>query len=205
MHKLLSTNTAMMALAASGTLAVATPQSAFAAHVVVSPCDAGLVQGASSCAGYYQGNLLNNSPADIPLQTAAIGDLNAGYTFNGDFNATTKVETLTGGNMIDFGQMLTGETVVGIHFGNVAGPAGNVTAFYLFDFGADGMSSITLNDTMGFSNAVLYNTGGIGGGMGGAVPEPATWALMVLAFGGIGMALRGRREQPRLSTEVTYA
>jgi hypothetical protein len=30
------------------------------------------------------------------------------------------------------------------------------------------------------------------------VPEPATWALMLLGFGGIGMALR-RRRKPALA------
>lgn len=32
----------------------------------------------------------------------------------------------------------------------------------------------------------------------GAVPEPDTWALMLLGFGGIGMALRRSRKQPLL-------
>ena len=31
-----------------------------------------------------------------------------------------------------------------------------------------------------------------------AVPEPATWAMMLIGFGGIGMALR-RRRQPALA------
>ena len=182
-----------------GALALAAPQAASAAHVVVSPCDASLVDGATSCVGYYEGNLLSNSPTNITLQTAAIADLNADYTFDGNFNGTTKIETLTGGNMLDFGTMLFGETVIGIHFGNVAGPAGNVTAFYLFDFGTDGVSSIRLNNTMGFSNAVLYNTSV------GAVPEPATWALMILAFGAIGFGMRRRRSQHAYTTTVRYA
>jgi hypothetical protein len=33
---------------------------------------------------------------------------------------------------------------------------------------------------------------GGGGGEGGGVPEPASWALMVLGFGGLGAALRRR-------------
>ena len=35
-----------------------------------------------------------------------------------------------------------------------------------------------------------------------SVPEPATWAMMLLGFGGIGMALRRRK---RLSTTPAYA
>ena len=29
----------------------------------------------------------------------------------------------------------------------------------------------------------------------GSVPEPATWAMMLLGFGGIGMAMRRRRKK----------
>lgn len=36
-------------------------------------------------------------------------------------------------------------------------------------------------------------TGVIGGGLGGAVPEPSAWALMILGFGGVGAAIRSRR------------
>ena len=39
------------------------------------------------------------------------------------------------------------------------------------------------SSTCGFSRTVL----------GGAVPEPATWAMMILGFGGAGVALRRRR------------
>lgn len=35
---------------------------------------------------------------------------------------------------------------------------------------------------------VTYSVGG-----GGAVPEPASWALMILGFGAVGATLRGRR------------
>ncbi|MBX9665318.1 MAG: FxDxF family PEP-CTERM protein [Novosphingobium sp.] len=52
---------------------------------------------------------------------------------------------------------------------------------------------------------------GIGGGNGGvfldnidvsAVPEPATWAMMLAGFGMIGFGLRSRRKQ---AVRVTYA
>ena len=29
--------------------------------------------------------------------------------------------------------------------------------------------------------------------LGGGVPEPASWALMLVGFGGLGMAMRRRR------------
>lgn len=37
---------------------------------------------------------------------------------------------------------------------------------------------------------------------GGAVPEPATWAMMLIGFGAVGYAMRRR---PRVATTVSYA
>jgi hypothetical protein len=34
------------------------------------------------------------------------------------------------------------------------------------------------------------------GRLGGAVPEPATWTMMILGFGGVGALLRQRRSRP---------
>ena len=42
----------------------------------------------------------------------------------------------------------------------------------------------------------------IGSAIGAAVPEPATWAMMLLGFGMVGGAVRGRR---RRAMRVTYA
>ena len=36
----------------------------------------------------------------------------------------------------------------------------------------------------------------------GGVPEPATWAMMLIGFGGIGAAMRTRRKAPKLSFSV---
>jgi hypothetical protein len=38
--------------------------------------------------------------------------------------------------------------------------------------------------------------GGPLGRLGGAVPEPATWTMMILGFGGVGALLRQRRSRP---------
>lgn len=162
----------------------------------VAPCDLGLTTpDASACSGYYSGNLINGSPTDLQAQADAIALLPGDYTFDtstwADVEAT-KVLTLTGpdSNQIDFGTTLFGETIIGAHFGNVAGPAGNVSVFWLFDFGTEGASSITLDDTQGFSNAALYTTG-----TPPAVPEPATWAMMLMGFGAAGYAMRRRRRE----------
>ena len=161
----------------------------------VAPCDLGLTTpDASACSGYYSGNLINGSPTDLQAQADAIALLPGDYTFDtstwADVEAT-KVLTLTGpdNNEIDFGTTLFGETIVGAHFGNVAGPAGNVSVFWLFDFGTEGATSITLDDVQGFSNAALYTTG-----TPPAVPEPATWSMMLMGFGAAGYAMRKRRE-----------
>ncbi|MEH3122164.1 MAG: PEPxxWA-CTERM sorting domain-containing protein [Sphingomonas phyllosphaerae] len=48
------------------------------------------------------------------------------------------------------------------------------------------------------SGTLLSNPYTAGGGAG-AVPEPATWAMMILGFGLVGGALRRRRAAPQLS------
>ncbi|MDG6079084.1 PEP-CTERM sorting domain-containing protein [Erythrobacter litoralis] len=194
---------AFTSLIAAGAIGIALPQAAMAAKPIKTgppACDTALV-GAQSCSGYYEGNLNGGSPAKIEAQQVAVAALGANYTFDGNFGDLAKTTTLTGGSMIDFGTMLFGETIVSIHFGNVAGPGGNVTGFYLFDFGTTGASSITLANTQGFSNAVLYTTGTIGG----AVPEPATWALFLIAFGAMGFAMRMRNTKTDQTATVTYA
>jgi hypothetical protein len=63
-----------------------------------------------------------------------------------------------------------------------------------------------LNVTGPWSETVRYSlnfNGGVGSNFNGtanlrAVPEPATWAMMLLGFGGIGFAMR-RRRQPTLA------
>jgi hypothetical protein len=61
---------------------------------------------------------------------------------------------------------------------------------------ANGTTAISLNNLVDryASLSQLNNTSGEGTPVGG-VPEPATWAMMLLGFGGIGVAMRRRRKE----------
>ncbi|HEX5378263.1 MAG TPA: PEPxxWA-CTERM sorting domain-containing protein [Phenylobacterium sp.] len=136
---------------------------------------------AQACAGFYDGNLLSGSPADILAQKNALALL--GFTWDG-LNVE-KIDTLNGSHIVDFDTLLKGVSYVGFHFGNGQGGPGNATAFYRLDAGA-GLDQINLAYNAS-SNAVLYFTNG------GGIPEPATWAMMITGFGLAGVALRRRR------------
>lgn len=168
-----------------------------AALTVVSACDKALTNpDAVACAGYYSGNLLNGSSTDIANQKEAIASLPGDFIFDGNWAALDpefKITSLSNVNQLNFGKTLYGSTIIGAHFGNVAGDAKNVSVFWLFDAGTGGKQFVSLDDTQGFSNAVLYTTGV------GAVPEPSTWALMLLGFGAVGGAMRAKRRMPKNS------
>jgi hypothetical protein len=134
------------------------------------------------CAGGYDKNQVKSSLQDQTLTGAML----LGAPSSGAF--VVKLESISG-NTIDFGQIMTGMTIFAIHTGNGSN-LGNSTNIFKFDAGA-GISSIAFNDK-GLSNAALLSTGG---SVTPSVPEPATWALMLLGFGAIGGAMRARPVQ----------
>ena len=189
-------------MAAASVVGFSTPAVAGKSNIqtlpaVTNPCDVGLTTpDAIDCACYYPQNWNAGSPQQIALTQEAIASLDGDFEWDGDWNAvsgSTQLAADLGGpndDQLSFGQTLFGLTVIGAHFGNVAGPAGNVSVFWLFDFGTEGADFITLDNTGGFSNAVLYTTGGTP-----PVPEPATWAMMLLGFGAAGTAMRRNRRR----------
>jgi hypothetical protein len=186
---------------AAASAVVATPAVAGKSNIqtlpaVEHPCDLGLTTpDAIDCAGYYPvpPALINGSADAIQAQKDAIATLDGDFEWDGNWAEVEATKQLTLGgpdeDQLSFGQTLFGLTIIGAHFGNVAGPAGNVSVFWLFDFGTEGADFITLDNTQGFSNAVLYTTGTP------AVPEPATWAMMLLGFGAAGTAIRRNRRR----------
>ena len=81
----------------------------------------------------------------------------------------------------------------------------STTGGVLFDFNntpqtinyTGGSFTLAINDVSVNSSEIPTNTA-ITGTIRTAVPEPATWALMLLGFGGIGLAMQ-RRRRPALA------
>lgn len=184
------------------------PVDQVAPPAVVSACDLGLpTPNAIACAGYYDGNLLNGSPTDIANQQAAIDSLPGTYQWGGNWSALENstnpdsvITSLTNGNQMNFSTTMFGLTIIGAHFGNIAGDAGNVSVFWLFDFGTTGANFVTLDDPQGWSNAALYTTGSPPPPP--TVPEPATWAMMLLGFGAAGAAMRRSRRKAAMLAQI---
>jgi hypothetical protein len=159
---------------------------------------------ASACVGYYDKNLLDSSTQTeqrnaINALLGTSAGISSGLTAPAaiDWNAivaagNTFTQTALSGNTFNFGSTLTGWQIIGLHFGNNSdtnSPPADVTAFYLFNFGAGGATGLTFSpNANGFSNGAIYTPHG-------AVPEAATWAMMLLGFGGIGMAMRRSRHR----------
>ena len=175
---------------ASASLFAATPASA-ALTLVTSCAVVGLddiVPNAQACAGYYDKNVLKSDAGD-----SATADEVTALNLLGLTGTITVLEKLD--NSGNFVTPLNGLTYIGVHYGNGQGPVpnnpGGVTAFYRFDAGVN-LDSISFTNGS-VSGVSLYSTGP-------AVPEPATWAMMLGGFGVLGAAMRRRRR-----TTVTFA
>jgi hypothetical protein len=113
-------------------------------------------------------------PADIVITSAPVTGLSypfemspTSFTYSGDFTVSAGVVT---GADFTAGSSVTGDVLFGLNasFGN--------------GFGVVGTFNAASNDN-GFAGATYA----------ASTPEPATWALVLLGFGGMGAALRSRR------------
>jgi hypothetical protein len=173
-------------------LAAAPAQAAVDYIGATSPCSLTDVAGATACAGMYAKNGIagtGNAAANQQDAFTRLG-LSGTPTIIDSFDAASNDTS----GVIDFGQALFGVTVISIHWGAGNGSnspyklSGGTSGVYVFDF-LTPTSSVTTQFGATLSNARLFSTETFTGG----VPEPATWALMILGFGGAGAALRRRR------------
>jgi hypothetical protein len=209
----------LIAALATGAAAMATPS--YAAdpchdyHVEVGG------QAAIACVGYFVGGNTITGSAGDPTTPAELTDITA--LLNGPATDSSPAYAPGTYSSLDVSKILglasglgganafvltdkngntvtmSGLTVLGLHFGNAPdAPDQPLNAFYLFDLGAASSSQVSLwaynsdgklvLNGQGSSNAEVYTTGTPG------VPEPATWGMMLLGFGGIGMAMRRGRK-----------
>ncbi len=166
--------------------------SAHAVPVLASCSGADVSVTGASCLGFFSGNLNGNKPSVAAINTDLKSwDFSLSSAVNSSFmlsNLGTNNQTHT----INFDQMLYGDTIVGIHYGNVTGANGvksnNVTAFYRFDAGTTGLDSFTTKFAS-LSNATLYLTHAA---PTSPVPEPATYGMLLTGMGLLGFI--GRRK-----------
>ncbi|MES2903827.1 MAG: PEPxxWA-CTERM sorting domain-containing protein [Pseudomonadota bacterium] len=142
-----------------------------------------------ACSGGYSGNLLQDSLTD-PTGLAALAAL--GGPASGAYLEPKLSPLSSDDGIINFGTLLTGMTIFGMHAGG-AGDGGQGTFFFRFDAGA-GVDVILVTDRLnsnatGLSNAALFQTTVT------SVPEPSSWAMMLFGFGALGVSLRRRRKQ----------
>jgi hypothetical protein len=65
--------------------------------------------------------------------------------------------------------------------------------------GVGAFSALAIKNSGDNAGSLTLNQGYVGVPVG-SVPEPASWALMILGFGGVGATLRRRRAQPMAAT-----
>lgn len=148
---------------------------------------------ATACTGWYEGNM--NDTAALTADTTALNLLPGGGGFTA-LNTAWLDKIDVSGNPISFSQTMYGDTIVSFHNGAAKGQPNSIgydgTAFYEFNAGLAGLTSLNLN-VPGWSNAALWLTGSAPPPVTG-VPEPAIWAMLLVGFGGLGVALRGHRK-----------
>ncbi len=172
---------------------------------LVSACSAapldivGITAGNQTCAGYFAGRRCSGNAGDVTDQKAALAGL--GFDTTGfDFNSYTKLSGLAGLQTINFGTPLSGIIYLGIHYG--AGQAAprdrpGRDRFLQDRSGRSIVNSIQLQFGA-TSDAVLYS------GATTAVPEVATWAMMIAGLGLVGASMR-RRKPPSRSPDPNGA
>lgn len=145
--------------------------------------------GATGGTGVMNGTLqFSNVVGTTILQTLSnffvFGD-GSGGTFNYSVNSVTTNALVNQGVAAQSGTLFLLGTIVNSTLGYDTPTASSLTV----QFNSTGGSPFSTSATLAVPPAGV-----------GAVPEPATWGLMLLGFGMIGVGLRSRRR-----TTVTYA
>jgi hypothetical protein len=136
----------------------------------------------------------------LSVEAGGVANVNFTQAFTGSFQ-------FDWGSIDDYNTLtihtLTGDVVI-TPGGNFVNPANGDQ----FSGLTNGIFSIFGDDITGFSLTSSRNSfeiddfavrGGINPLTGGAIPEPAVWAMMILGFGGVGAMLRRKRALARVA------
>lgn len=171
-----------------------------------------LVLAAPLSAGTYDLTFVLNQFFDCCSTTHTLGEFSLGYTTDAapTLGSTQTLVTYTGASS------LTGATFT-FDTGRVLVSGGGVTDAYIINGTISSLAAITGFFLNAHESEAGYPTNGPGrayngnfvvseltldatrladGPIGAAVPEPATWAMMILGFGAVGAAIRSRRRSP---------
>ena len=181
---------AFVGILAGTALALSSTAANAALTVLAGGCDPSLSGGCTSA------NPAPPAPATISWSDADVGA--SPFSASIDFNNTLGGNYFASLTTADPAVFFTNLTIYAI----VGGAGSATTGSALMQYSGGPTHSISLLPaSFGSGNYRLSFSGTTsgGGGEGGtlsffaAVPEPGTWGLMLLGFGGIGMAMRRRR------------
>jgi hypothetical protein len=180
--------------AAAFALAIS-PFAAANAHPIANPAGAGaavLVSSTENVIAQYLGTTADYTSL---LYLVRPGDTDL-YLFNNQADPTGKQVNL---GSFALGTELVFKLVVldtgNTFFSGLASrnPDSHAHAAVESNFGAPGTTLVSFEDL--YNGSFDYNdlSFSFTGTMAGGVPEPATWALMIIGFGGVSFAMRRRR------------
>jgi PEP-CTERM motif len=129
--------------------------------------------------GAYFGPVNSTGSISQTLSTTTGGTYQISFDLSNDGGATTFYEVLFGGVSL---------------FSATNAPAFNFTTFSTTSVASSASTALTFNFRNDPSFFSLDNVAVTAiAPVTGAVPEPATWAMMLIGFGGMGVSLRRRR------------
>lgn len=155
---------------------------------------------------------LNGQSFATPAVFTAVGDTDTLYTQGATrYVNLSSVSAVAGGttyNLTTTSQFyLNGGNYAGLFFGCCGNGGGGFSGTGPALVGYDAVSNLPTSPfTLTFAGPVTFNTdqgvvqisgfenGSFGASLAGAVPEPGTWALLILGFGAVGGAMRRRQQ-----------
>ncbi len=159
--------------------------------------------------GYFEVNQTFVLPANAINVALNISFLSVDDRAVVQLNGTDVDATGIFANQGSVGQFNFGQNAPTVDYTYNAPFVRNITVTSGFNIGGSNLFALLLNDTNnGIFGTVLPTTAngsyGIAANVtfGTGVPEPATWALMILGFGAIGGAMRRR---PSVAAKVRFA